>query len=248
MSPLETTRRMSNTLPLLTVNKLNVTIDNEKIINNLSFSVNSTDIITILGPNGAGKTVLLQALMGLISHTGEITWQHKPRIGYLPQGLTQLAVKDYPLTVQDFFSLKGSYIKSTEMIRFLNLVGLEKDVLDKKACDLSGGQFQRMLISWVLVSHPQVLFFDEPATGIDIGGGETIYSLLRTIHDQEKITTLLITHDLNIVYRYSTKVLCLNRKGIPCFGKPDTIMNAKTLQQLFGPNMGTYRHRLERSN
>ena len=227
---------------LLEVKNLNVDLDGEKIIDNLSFQVAQGEILIILGANGAGKTVLLKTLLGFLPYEGSIVWHQKPKIGYLPQGLNQLKVKDFPLTVQDFFALKNPVPDLEEITTFLHLVGLEKDTLFKTAGNLSGGQFQRMLVAWTLVSHPNVLFFDEPTTGIDIGGGETIYSLLRTIWEKEKLTIFLVTHDLNIVYKHSTHVLCLNRKGHHCFGMAKEILNPEMLEQVFGTEIKFYEH------
>ncbi|MBU0998372.1 metal ABC transporter ATP-binding protein [Patescibacteria group bacterium] len=227
---------------LLEVKNLTVNLDGKKIIENLSFQVNQGEILTILGPNGAGKSVLLKTLLGFLPYKGKIVWQKKHKIGYLPQGLNQLKVKDFPLTVEDFFALKNSPPTSKETSRFLSLVGLEKEILTKRASSLSSGQFQRMLVAWVLISHPQIIFFDEPATGIDIGGGETIYSLLHSIQEKEKLTIFLVTHDLSIVYKYSTNVLCLSRKGHNCFGAPRKILNPKTLEDLFGTEIKFYEH------
>ena len=227
---------------ILEVKNLNVILDEEKVIENLSFQATQGEILTILGPNGAGKTVLLRALLGFLPHEGEIIWHQKPKIGYLPQGLNQMKVKDFPLTVEDFFALKNPIPTQKETEQFLRLVGLEKDILFKKAGSLSGGQFQRMLVAWALISHPQIIFFDEPTTGIDIGGGETIYSLLRAIREKENLTIFLVTHDLSIVYKYSTNVLCLNRKGYHCFGAPKEILNPKMLEHLFGAEIKFYEH------
>lgn len=227
---------------ILEVKNLNVNLDGENIIENLSFQVAQGDILTILGPNGAGKSVLLKTLLGFLPHTGNIIWKQKSKIGYLPQGLNQLKVKNFPLTTQDFFALKNPIPTTDKIIQFLNLVGLDKNILNKKAGSLSSGQFQRMLVAWTLISHPQIIFFDEPMTGIDIGGGETIYSLLHTIWKKEKLTIFLVTHDLNIVYKYSTNVLCLNRKGYNCFGAPKKILSPKILEQLFGTEIKFYEH------
>jgi len=232
---------------LLEAKNLNIKFGKESVIENLSFSVNKGEVLTILGPNGAGKSVLLKSLLGLLPYEGEVAWHEKPKIGYLPQGLNQLRVKDLPLTVGDFFDLKNFSIKNKEVERFLKLVGLEKDILFKRAGDLSGGQFQRMLIAWVLISRPDVIFFDEPTTGIDIGGGETIYSLLHNISEKEKITIFLVTHDLNIVYRHSTHVLCLSRKGHYCFGSPKEILDPDALKEIFGTEIKLYEHNINKN-
>ncbi len=228
---------------LLEVKNLNVGLEKEKILENLSFQVEQREILTVLGANGAGKSVLLRTLLGFLPYEGSITWHQKQKIGYLPQGLNQLRVKNLPLTVRDFFDLKNPLPKTEEVEKFLKLVGLEDSILSKKAGSLSGGQFQRMLVAWVLVSRPDVIFFDEPTTGIDIGGGETIYSLLHTIWEKEKLTIFLVTHDLSIVYKHSTNVLCLNRKGHYCFGAPKEILSPKMLEQIFGTEIKLYEHR-----
>lgn len=228
---------------LLEAKNLNVDLDGDKIIENLSFSVSKGDVLTILGPNGAGKSVLLKVLLNLLPHKGSVVWHDKPKIGYLPQGLNQLKVKDFPLTVLDFFKLKQPIPKRADIIEYLGLVGLERDILSKTAGNLSSGQFQRMLIAWVLISKPNVIFFDEPTTGVDIGGGETIYSLLNAIRKERELTIFLVTHDLNIVYKQSTSVLCLSRKGHHCFGEPEKALDPQTLEQIFGTEIKLYGHR-----
>ncbi len=227
---------------ILEVKNLNVSFGEEKVIENLSFQVVRGEILTILGPNGAGKSVLLKTLLGFLPYQGEIVWDQNPKIGYLPQGLNQLKVKDLPLTIYDFFALKSPNLKKDEIIKFLHLVGLDKEILNKTAGHLSGGQFQRMLVAWVLISKPEIIFFDEPTTGIDIGGGETIYSLLHTIHQKDDLTIVLVTHDLNIVSKYSNTVLCLNRRGYSCFGTPKEILSPDMLEELFGPEIKFYKH------
>ncbi|MDH7476033.1 MAG: metal ABC transporter ATP-binding protein [Microgenomates group bacterium] len=227
---------------LLEVKNLTVVLDGEKIINNLSFSINQGETLTILGPNGAGKSVLLRTLLGLIPYQGKINWNKKIKIGYLPQGLTQLSTKNQPLTVEDFFNLNITTLSKKEIIHFLKLVGLSEEILVKLIGNLSSGQFQRMLIAWVLIGKPEIIFLDEPTTGIDLGGGETIYSLLQKIKNERGLTIFLVTHDLNIVYGFSDKVLCLTRRGHRCFGSPKMVLTPQSMSEVFGMNVKFYKH------
>jgi len=228
---------------ILNVKNLSVVLDNDRIIDRLSFSVKSGEILTILGPNGSGKSVLLRTILGFLPYEGSIIWDKKYKIGYLPQGLNQLLVKNLPLTVQDFFGLKNPILLKDEISRHLLLVGLEKEILTKIIGNLSGGEFQRMLLAWVLVRQPEIIFLDEPTTGIDIGGGETIYSLLKKIKQERHLTIILVTHDLNLVYGFTDEVLCLSRKGHTCFGPPQEVLLPQILENIFGMELKFYKHK-----
>jgi len=226
---------------ILKVKNLNVELGKEKIIENLSFEVKEGEIFTILGPNGAGKTTLFRTLLGLIPYQGEISWMPEdPKIGYLPERLSRAKFKELPISVREFFRFKEN--SDEKILEILKFVGLENSkILEKSPGDLSSGQFQRVLIGWSLIGKPQILFFDEPSTGIDIGGEETIYSLLYKFWKERNLTVLLITHDLNIVYKYSTNVLCLNRKAV-CSGPPRRILTPKNLEKLYGTEIKFYKH------
>jgi zinc transport system ATP-binding protein len=227
---------------ILTVKNLTVSFNDETVIDDLSFHVEEGKILTILGPNGSGKSVLLRTLLGFLPHAGTITWHKQYPIGYLPQGLSQLLAKGLPLTVRDFFGLKDPSPDKKAIIHYVSLVGLGKDTLKKTIGNLSGGEFQKMLLAWILVGEPRILMLDEPTTGIDLGGGETIYSLLKKIQQEKHLTIILVTHDLNIVYAFSDDVLCLSRKKHTCFGSPRKVMSPKVLEDLFGMDVKFYKH------
>ena len=227
---------MENNL-ILKVTDLDVELEGEKIIKNLSFEVKRGDILTILGPNGAGKTVLLKTLLGLLPHKGEIRWKKNIKIGYVPQRLP--FIKDVPLSVKDLLKLKKSFDKETREI--LGSVGFKENLLKKKVGDLSSGQFQRILVAWSLIGNPQVLLFDEPTTGIDIEGEETVYRLLVKLKKERELTILLVTHDLSVVYTFSNYVICLNKQPI-CCGFPQEILTPENLQKLYGAEVKYYRH------
>jgi zinc transport system ATP-binding protein len=225
---------------LLEVKDFEVTLDGSRILSGLNFSVQEGEFLTILGPNGSGKTVLIKALLGLLPYSGQLIWHKKPVVGYLPQGLNQASVRDMPLTVRDFFALKK--LGRDEIQKYLSLVGLGTAVLNKRAAHLSGGEFQRMLVAWVLASGPNVLFLDEPATAVDVAGGETIYSLLRDIWRERKLTIFIVTHDLSIVFAHSTHVLCLSRLGRRCYGPPKEILTPSVLSDVYGADVKFYTH------
>lgn len=230
-----------NQKKILNVEHLSVWLNKEKILHDLTFEVNEGDVLIILGPNGAGKTVLLRTLLGLVPCEGKFEWETQ-KISYLPpQEL--LARKDLPpLNIQDFFGFKNASKQKT--IDYLNSVGLDASLLTKQFSTLSTGQFQRMIIAWALVDEPSVLLFDEPTSGIDVGGEETIYSLLHKFWKEKKLTILLVTHDLNVVWEHANKVLCLNKKKL-CMGSPNEVLSPENLQKLYHSNIKFYKHEHE---
>jgi zinc transport system ATP-binding protein len=223
---------------ILKVKNLSVMLDNQSIIENLSFDVKKGDVLTILGPNGAGKSVLLKTLLGLLPYKGEIEWAKGIKIGYVPQRLP--FIKDIPLNIKDFFRLKTS--DEQEIKEILNSVGFMEEFLRKKIGDLSSGQFQRILIAWGLVGNPRALLFDEPMTGVDISAEETIYNFLAKLKEEKDLTIMLVTHDLSVVYKFSTNVICLNRQAI-CYGPPQEVMTPESLRKLYGGEVKYYQHK-----
>jgi len=221
---------------ILKVENLNVKLAGQVILDNLSFEVKEGDILTILGPNGAGKTVLLKALLGILPFKGKIAWKPGIKTSYVPQRLP--FIKDIPMSVAEFFKLKGASLKET--LDILSSIGLKDDMPRKKIGDLSSGQFQRVLIGWALVSHPQVLLFDEPTTGIDASGQESVYGLLEKLGKEKNLTILLVTHDLSIVYKLGTYCLCLNKEML-CYDAPKDL-TADDLSRLYGGEVKFFQH------
>jgi zinc transport system ATP-binding protein len=147
---------------------------------------------------------------GRRTYRGSISWSKGLTIGYVPRRLPY--IRDVPLSVADFFVLKGG---GRAIARdMLSAVGLAADLASERMGDLSSGQFQRVLIAWGLVGDPAVLLFDEPTAGIDVGGEETVYALLARLHRDRNLTMLLVTHDLTVVYEFSSTVLCLNNRAV----------------------------------
>lgn len=225
---------------LLMVKNLSVQIEDQVILDNLQFELKPGETLSILGPNGAGKTVLLKALLNLIPYSGEVRWSSNVRIGYVPQKID--ADRHLPLTYKDLFISKSRILKVTAEIDAISQrVGLTPKMLATPVGHLSGGQFQRGLIGFALIGNPNVLLLDEPTASIDESGEEHIYELIHRLQNQYKLAVITVSHDLSFVYRYATKVLCLNRQSV-CMGVPREALTPEILEQLYGPSHGYYQH------
>ena len=217
---------------LLSVTGLSVRLGNREVIHDLSFSLHQGDCLAIIGPNGAGKTVLLQALLNLIPYRGEIRWSEGTRLGYVPQKIS--ADRQLPLSSKDLLSAKIRFLKlpASELQLVSAELGLSDELLSSSMGTLSGGQFQKVLIAFALLGRPNVLLFDEPTASLDELSEERIYDLLQSLQKNRGITTLLVSHDLSVVYRNANMVLCLS-KGKTCMGPPKEVLTPAMLQELY---------------
>jgi zinc transport system ATP-binding protein len=212
---------------VLTVSNLSLSISNQTVLANISFRIRKGTTLAIVGPNGAGKTMLFRALLNLVSFSGKIDWEKNVKIGYVPQSLS---VRDIPISVKEFLLIK----KDSDIESTLASVGLGgKDMLNKSLGALSGGELRRVLIAWAILEKPNVLLFDEPTSGVDVGGEEAIYRMLKRLTLENKITLLLISHDLHIVREYSDYVLALN-KCLTFFGESKEVMDPAVQKIIYG--------------
>jgi ABC-type Mn2+/Zn2+ transport system ATPase subunit len=243
-----------NATPALDVRDLTVSLDGHRILDSLSFTVAQGQTTAIIGPNGAGKSVLLKTIIGLLPQTsGQINilgYPHQQyrkiasRISYIPQ---HFSIEPYlPFTVRNLFWLKSSHIfgftrAQKERMEYLTTrVGMH-GMLDRPITSLSGGQVQRLLLAYSLMDNPQLLLLDEPSSGIDVQGQETIYALLKRIQEETKITVILISHELEIVLSYCDQVLCLNKKLL-CAGIPQEVLSHDILQRMYDMPVGHFTH------
>jgi zinc transport system ATP-binding protein len=212
---------------ILKVSNLTVKLQNQVIIKDLSFKLKKGITLAVFGPNGAGKTTLVKALLNLVPYEGTIEWEEKVKVGYVPQNI---AVSDIPISVKEFLSVKSH----PNVEKFLSLVKLtDSSIPSKNLGLLSGGELRRVLIAWALIDDPNVLLFDEPTTGVDMGSEEPIYMMLGELKQKKKITMILISHDVHIVREHSDQVLALNR-SVTFFGESKEIMNPSIQQMICG--------------
>jgi zinc transport system ATP-binding protein len=225
----------------LDVTHLSVSFGDTRILDDLSFRVEVGTTLAVIGPNGSGKTILFRALIGALPTGGTVRWAAGTRIGYVPQKLD--IERDLPLTGLDFLRAKAavSYARAGEIPRLLGLVDLPMENAAQPIGTLSGGQFQRLLLAFALMGRPTVLLFDEPTAGVDEPGEAGIYALLRRLQQDERLTLLLISHELSLVYRYADVVLCLSRRHA-CLGPPVDILTPERLQEAYGTPMKFHLH------
>ncbi|MBI4117142.1 MAG: metal ABC transporter ATP-binding protein [Parcubacteria group bacterium] len=229
---------------ILKVENLSVQFDGNKVLQDLSFEVKKGEIMAVVGPNGAGKTVLFRTLLGLVPYSGKFLWQTGAKVGYVPQRF--IVERDMPLSVKEFLNYKGGKNKTAEVLKWVGLHNHDEHhlihhLLNRPLGVLSGGELQKVLIAFALLGNPKVLLFDEPTTGIDLGGEETIYNLLKKLRDEHDLTVIFISHDIHVVYKYASSVLCINKEKV-CFGPPHEALNTEELRKLYGADVAVYQH------
>jgi zinc transport system ATP-binding protein len=225
----------------LEVEGLSVRLGGRDILRDLGFRVAAGSALAVIGPNGAGKTVLFKALIGVLPHAGVVRWAPETRVGYVPQKLD--IERDLPLTGRDFLRARAavSGASGTDAAGVLRLVNLSPSVANQPIGALSGGQFQRLLLASALMGRPTVLLFDEPTSGVDEPGEERLYEMIQRVQEAQRLTLLLISHELTVVYRYATNVLCLSREK-PCFGPPEEMLTPERIEQLYGTPLKYHHH------
>jgi ABC-type Mn2+/Zn2+ transport system ATPase subunit len=226
---------------VLEVSGLTIAFGDLRVIDDLSFTVQDGESLAIIGPSGSGKTVLFRALIGAVPHRGTIRWAPDARIGYVPQKLD--IERDLPLTGTDLLRAKAHVgrVALDDIARALQLVNLGTDIVGAPIGTLSGGQFQRLLLACAFLGRPSVLLFDEPTAGVDAPGEEMLYETIHRVQQQQRLTLLLISHDLSLVYRHATTVLCLGR-GRAWLGPPSEVLTPGRLEELYGGPMTYHVH------
>ncbi len=223
------------------VERLSVRFGDAVVLDRISFVVPRNTSLAVIGPNGAGKTVLFKALIGALPHEGTIRWARGTRVGYVPQKLD--LERDLPVTGRDFLHAKAVVTGSppADVVRATKDVGFSGALLRKPIGALSGGQFQRLMVAVALVGKPSILLLDEPTAGVDLPGQETMNETLERLRGEQGLTVLVISHDLSVVYRHASNVLCLGR-GQACFGPPKTILTPAMLEALYGVPVSYHIH------
>ncbi len=201
------------------------------ILNNIQLTIKNGDFLTLMGPNGAGKSMLIKTMLGIIKPTrGQIIKTPNLRIGYMPQHCQ--IEPSMPILVRDFLKIAKNPTNYEAVVEQCNIGAL----CDKFAFQLSGGEFQRVLCARALIGNPQLLILDEPSQNLDLKSMDDFYQMVENIYKTQKITIIMVSHDLHFVLSSSTEVICLYHH-ICCHGPAHSISQQQEFQKIFGEDL-----------
>ncbi|MBT8459680.1 MAG: metal ABC transporter ATP-binding protein [Boseongicola sp.] len=229
-------------MSLISVKNLSISYGANKVLSHVDLSLQPGEIVTIVGPNGSGKTSLLRAIIGATRPArGEITLKPGLKIGYVPQRLH--IDETLPITVERFMRLTD-HISCETCQASLQAAGVP-DLRKRQMTELSGGQFQRVLLARALINRPDVLLLDEATQGLDQPGSAAFYRRIEAVRRETGCAVLMISHELHVVMSASDRVICLNGH-VCCEGTPAVVASAPEYRELFGTGTGgalaLYRH------
>ena len=229
-------------MSLVQVEDVSVRYGARTVLSNVSLRVEKGEIVTIVGPNGSGKTSLLRAIIGAVKPSrGRVVRNDDVKIGYIPQ---RLHIDDtLPITVTRFLKLPGG-TTGADINQALTQAGVP-DLADAQLSQLSGGQFQRVLLARALIGKPDLLLLDEATQGLDQRGSASFYQQIERVRQDTGCAVLMISHELHVVMSASDRVICLNGH-VCCEGAPAVVASAPEYRALFGTGTGgalaLYRH------
>ena len=214
---------------LLKVENVGFSINDKSLVKGVSFEVKQSEIVTLIGPNGSGKSTTAKIALGIYKNIDGKVKTYTDKIGYVPQKIS--IDWTLPIRVLDFMSLTEN-LTQDQINTALNLTGVEH-LKDKSLSNLSGGEFQRVLIARAISKQPELLVLDEPVQGVDFKGEIALYELIKKISEKMKCGILLISHDLHVVMSATDFVICLNGH-VCCSGTPQKVIKDNKYKELFG--------------
>ena len=235
-------------------NKLLVKLENAGVqrtskwlVKGISFEISQGEIVTLIGPNGSGKTTTAKMILNIMNaDEGQIT-RNTDKMAYVPQKIN--IDWTMPLRVIDFMKITNN-LNNNQVLESLTTTGVDK-LLYNQIHNLSGGEFQRVLIARAIAKKPDLLVLDEPVQGVDYNGEIALYNLIKKISVNLNCGILLISHDMHFVMSTTDHVVCLNGH-ICCSGAPSSVVKNPEYIKLFGEHnsetLSYYQHHHDHSH
>jgi zinc transport system ATP-binding protein len=228
----------------LRISNLSVRIGSDLILKDVNLHIHCGEMVALIGPNGAGKSTFLKAVLGQRDYRGVIAFSEpgqrsrKPVIGYVPQS-PSFDPGD-PISVADLFaccmSRRPAFLGIGKAMRTQILECLDrvhgKDLIDKRVGTLSGGELQRVLLALALEPLPNILILDEPLSGVDVEGMQSLMDMLDEIRKEYDLSILMTTHDFSMLPRYADQVVLIDHKVV-CAGAPETVLSSDDFRRIF---------------
>ena len=233
---------MSDKNILVELHKAGFKQNNKWLVEGVSLKVKKGKIVTLIGPNGSGKSTTAKIALGIYKNIEGSVKKFTNKVGYVPQKIS--IDWTLPLRVYDFMLLTEE-IKDQAIDEALALTGVTH-LKNKNLGNLSGGEFQRVLIARAISKKPELLVLDEPVQGVDYTGEIALYELIKKISDRLNCGILLISHDLHTVMTATDHVVCLNGH-VCCSGSPMDVAKNNEYKTLFGEQasqiLSVYEHK-----
>ena len=233
--------RIENNI-LVKLNEVGFQQNKKWLVKGVSLQVERGKIVTLIGPNGSGKSTTAKIALGIYKNIEGQVEKFTSNIGYVPQKIS--IDWTLPLRVKDFMLLTDN-LKDDALDEALTLTGV-KHLKDKNLGNLSGGEFQRVLLARAISKKPELLVLDEPVQGVDFTGEIALYELIKKISEKLNCGILLISHDLHTVMTATDHVVCLNGH-VCCSGSPKDVARNNEYKALFGEQasqtLSVYEHK-----
>lgn len=225
---------------IIKFHKINKAYGNNTVIEDFNLDIEQGEFLTVIGSSGCGKTTILKMINGLIKpEEGTIFVRNKNieeediislrrNIGYSIQGsvlFPHMTIEKNIAYVPNLLNKNNKEKTKNAVKKWMDIVGLDKDLLERYPDELSGGQQQRVGIARALATSPDILLMDEPFGAVDeITRGQLQEEIAR-IHKQTNITIIFVTHDISEAIKLGTKILVMNEGKIEQYAKPREILN-----------------------
>ena len=236
--------------PILKLNNISFKYEDKEVLKNIDLDVNPGEILGILGPNGSGKSTLLRIMDGILTpQSGEILINGESYHGFKR---SHLAREVAMVAQENHFRFSFSCIEVVLMGRFPHLkrmqfedhndlkIAMESlkathalEFAERSIHDLSGGERQRVLIARALAQEPGVILLDEPTSFLDLKFKREVFKLIASLSKEKGLGVAIVSHDIDLVAQYCSKVVLLKNGSVYRTGDPDTVVTAENIEDVY---------------